>query len=277
MMVAPTHRSHLHTVFPWLDDDHVTRLWLVCGYFMAVLWLIIIPAYLSDARMVDGVSTWAKPLKFAISLSVHAFTMAFLAQLLLRRDRAGITMSVAGFAGVAAILYEQLYIMIQAARARRSHFNFETQFESMMYAVMGIGAVLLVVTALVLGIMIWRKAEASMPALKLGAVLGLVIGSLLTLIFAGYMSSSSSHWVGASVSDANGLPIFGWSREVGDLRVAHFIATHMMQTLPIIGLVADKARWSQGRLLVWIAAIVQVLLAVAVFGQALNGQPLIPL
>lgn len=264
--------SHL----PWLEDDHVTRLWLNCGFLMLAFGVVIAPAYFLDVRTVDGVNTWSKPLKFALSISVHAFTIAFLAQLLERRDRTSLAMNAAGYLGVVAAIFEQSYIIIQAARARRSHFNFDTQFEALMYAMMGVGALLIILPALVLGIQIWRKSRTKLTTLRVGAIWGLVCGSLLTLFFAGYMSSALSHWIGQTSGDATGLPIVGWSREVGDLRVAHFVATHMMQTIPILGLLLDVKGWRGQAYAIHVAAILMALLSAAVFWQALSGIPLLP-
>lgn len=46
-----------------------------------------------------------------------------------------------------------------------------------------------------------------------------------------------SHWIGGTESDKNGLWLFGWSRDGGDLRVAHFYSLHAMQFIPLIALI----------------------------------------
>ncbi|MEM1390250.1 MAG: hypothetical protein AAGG45_04135 [Pseudomonadota bacterium] len=267
--------SRFHGPYPWLDDDKVTRLWLSCAFLMAAFWMVLTPAFLTDPRTVEGVSTWSKPLKFALSLGVHALTLAVLAQLLHRDDRVGRVMVITGMIGVAGVLFEQVYITLQAARARRSHFNYETDLEGIMYAFMGVGAVMIVLPAFALGLLIWRRSRLDSSALRLGAILGLIIGVVLTSVFGGFMSASQGHWVGSSTTDADGLPIVGWSRSVGDLRVAHFMATHMMQTMPIIGLIVDRMKLPMGKTIVWAAAIIQSAITIAVFAQALAGQPLI--
>ena len=62
----------------------------------------------------DGVGVWAKPVKFSLSMGLHFFTLAILAQQVPRRFRTGITLSIAGYAAIAAMLFEQIYITIQA-------------------------------------------------------------------------------------------------------------------------------------------------------------------
>src|SRR5690606_10217231 len=132
-------------------------------------------------------------------------------------------------ASTAAGLFEIGYIMLQAARGRASHFNNETVLESAMYALMGIGAVTLVVAPFIMGVWLWRDYGRNLRAdpLRLAAALGLVLSAVTTLVIAGFMSSFwGSHWVGDATSDAGGLPLVGWSQQVGDLRVAHFFASH---------------------------------------------------
>ena len=43
------------------------------------------------------------------------------------------------------------------------------------------------------------------------------------------------HFVGTPVTGAS-VPILGWSLEVGDLRVPHFLATHAMHAVPAFAL-----------------------------------------
>ena len=49
------------------------------------------------------------------------------------------------------------------------------------------------------------------------------------------ISTYGGHWVGGTATDAGGLPIVGWVRDGGDLRVAHFFALHAIQLIPLFG------------------------------------------
>ncbi|MEM8771600.1 MAG: hypothetical protein AAGD92_08130 [Pseudomonadota bacterium] len=256
------------------DDDTTTRALLSGAFFMVAFFVVLSPAYFADTRVLEGANVWLKPQKFAISLFVHFITLAVLAQLLPRRVRTGPSLAIATYLAIGSLVLEAVYVSVQAARGRRSHFNFETTFEASMYAAMGLGAVLLVLVAIVLGVQIWRKGEAS-AGLKTGAAVGLIIGAVATLVMAGYMSASGSRWVGAHPIGGGVVPVFGWSREVGDLRPAHFVSMHMMQTLPLIGWAADRLR-APGVIIVWAAALAQLALAGFLFWQALQGRPFSP-
>ena len=268
-------RRHSSPILPGFDDDHVTRSLIAIVLFLVAFFIVTTPAWLMDARTIDGVGVWMKPQKFAVSLALHFFTIAVLAQQLPRRVRAGPTMTIFAYAAMLAMLFEQVYISIQSARGRKSHFNFETEFESLMYALMGIGALFLVFLAAAAAVQIWRRGTRDLKGYRLGSIIGLMIGAITTLAFAGYMSSSGGHWVGAHPAGGAEIPLFGWSREVGDLRPAHFVALHMMQTLPALGYVVDRMG-GPGRGVVIGAALLQIAIAAALFAQALSGNPLWP-
>lgn len=272
-MTAP---SRFHALIPALGDDRNSRAWVASALFLVALLVVTLPAAILDPRTLDGVSVWAKPIKFDISLALHFFTLALLATLLPEKIRTGITLTVTGTLAIGAMLFEQVYITIQAARGRRSHFNFETEAEGLLYALMGLGALLLILVAFALGLLIWKHGRGDRSAFRLGAILGLVLSAVLTLIFGGYMSSNFSHWVGETAGDATGLPLFGWSREAGDLRTAHFVTTHMIQTLPLAGFLLDRTSLN-GRPVIWGLTALHVALAAGLFAWALTGRPLIPL
>ncbi|MEX0645701.1 MAG: hypothetical protein WD076_10340 [Parvularculaceae bacterium] len=260
-----------------LDTDHTTRAWLATACFMLAMIVAITPAYFLDGRTLWDVSVWNKPLKFCIALMIHFATLAVLAQQLAPRRRAGPVLSVFVWLSVAAALFEIIYIAIQAARGRHSHFNFETSFEATMYTAMGAGALLLILAPFVLGVLLAFQRDGDKSGLRLGAVIGLLLAPILTLVVAGYMSSANySHWVGDAVSDAGGVPLFGWSRDVGDLRPAHFLATHAMQILPVVGLVADRFVGKFARGVIALAAVALVAGATLLFIQALAGEPVWP-
>ncbi len=267
-----------HTPIGPFSSDPITRALLAATFLMLAMAVVLAVPWFFDARLVEGVNAWTKPQKFSLSLMVHFFTLAVLAQTLPLKVRTGPTLSVFVYLSIAALLMEIIYVVLQAARGRRSHFNFETQTEALMYAVMGVGALLLVIVAIVLGLQIWRKGTASI-GLRTGAVMGLVFGGILTIILAGYMSSvTAGRWVGEHPLDGATVPFFGWSREVGDLRPAHFVAMHLMQTLPFIGWVLDPFNLNRRAVvgIVSLAAVLQILLAVLLFYQALAGEPIWP-
>lgn len=261
-----------------LDTDHTTRAWVAMAAFMLAMIVVMAPAYVLDPRTLWEVSVWQKPLKFCMALIIHFATLAVLAQGLDRRARAGPLLTPFVWLSVAAGLFEIVYIAIQAARGRHSHFNFDTAFEADMYTAMGAGALLLVLAPFVLGAMLGLRRDGDRSGFRLGAVIGLLIAPLLTIAFAGYMSAVNySHWVGEASSDAGGVPLFGWSREVGDLRPAHFVATHAMQILPLVGLAADALARPLARPVVVVAAVAVAGLSAALFAQALSGAPVWPL
>lgn len=262
-------------LFKWLDDDHVTRLYVSLGLFLLASFLVFIPAMILDQRMLDSSPVWLKPQKFNVSLALHALTLAVLVQLVPRNIRNGAPILIFSYLAAGALIFEYVYITIQAGRARRSHFNFETQIEALMYAAMGVGAVLLILVALVLAIQIWRKGDRSRQGVWFGSIIGLSLAFLTTLVFASYMSSTG-RYVGAALEGGGAtVPLFGWSREYGDLRPAHFVSLHLMQTVPFAGWLADRKAWNT-KLVVLSVAGVQVALATFLFLQARAGQPIWP-
>jgi len=242
--------------------------------------LLVLPF---DARELHGAGVWAKPVKFALSLALHYATLAWAVGLLAPAVRDGLSIRRSFLVALGAGFFEIAYISLQAARGRASHFNDTTQAETVLYAVMGVGAVLLVAVSFDLGRRILTSPRMGLtPGVRLGAGLGLTLGSVATLLTAGIMSSGvltaalgypEGHWVGGSLSDAGGLPLLGWSTSGGDLRVPHFFATHIMQALPVLGWLADRFRPAQARAVVWAGALGLLALVLATFVQAALGAP----
>ena len=232
-----------------------------------------------DGRSLDGAGIWAKPLKFQLSLGLHWLTVAVLLSLLSDdvRQRA-VTRLPLGLAAISTAL-EVLYITLQAARGRHSHFNVDTGLEAFLYyGIMGPAAVAIVGATAWLGGLIWRHpARHRRPGFVLGGVLGLILGSAATLLVAAPLAAGAidgpGHWVGGLRSDEHGLPLLGWSTTGGDLRVPHFFATHLMQALPLVGWLADRLLPGRARMLVWAAAALGLLVTALTLAQAVTGQP----
>lgn len=242
--------------------------------------LAVVPcvfAMLVDPRTVNDVNVWIKPGKFFASFAVYYATLAWAFGYLptsAQRSVAG-RLVIRGALAVGA--YEMIWIVLAAANGVPSHFN-DSTIGLIAYGLAGIGSIVLIVAILVQGMMIARQRTVPIsPALRWGIVSGAVIAFVATLITAGYLSMNGGHWVGGITSDAHGLPLLGWSRTGGDLRVAHFFALHAQQALPALGLAAVAFGRSDARGTILVGALAYSAVVAFTFVQALRGVPFIGL
>lgn len=259
-------------------EDRTRRLMIVGIGLQVALALPSLIALFIDDRVLNDINVWIKPLKFQASLTLMLVTLLLLLPLIEQRTRAGRGVWLASFVAVITASGEILYITLQAARGRASHFNDSTPFEALAYNLMGVGAALLVLSSLVIGVYILRRpSPAATAGLRLGGGWGLVLGSVATLITAfalgGGQIDGPGHWVGGIRTDLGGLPLVGWSRTGGDLRVPHFFATHIMQALPILGLCLDRFAPNQAKIGIAAGALVSIAVVAATFVQAISAIP----
>jgi hypothetical protein len=246
------------------------------GLLIALSLAVTLAAMTIDPRLFQGEAIWIKPIKFQVALTIYLLSLAFFARWL----PAGLTATrtyriYAGFV-VFACVAELAWVGGAAMAGIGSHFNIASPLMARLYSLMGILAVALTSASLVYGVAIWRSREPdARPALRLSIALGLVLTFVLTVPIAGTMASMPGHFVGQPVAGAV-VPLMGWSREVGDLRLPHFFATHAMHFLPLAGLAAE--RWLDAanvRRAVWAAAAVFTLFVLVAFAAALAGRPLL--
>jgi hypothetical protein len=224
----------------------------------------------------NGVDAYLKPLKFQLSLGLYLLCLAWMRSYLSARGRQRRMAVFTSAVPTVAAYGEMLYILWRAAQGEGSHFNLASAASSAAYGLMGIGALLLVFASGVLAWLLRRHAVAGQNAAWLASVCW---GLWLTMILGGavgmYLSSQPSHWIGGVGTDAAGLPLTGWSRTGGDLRVAHFLGIHAMQILPVMGWWLAR-RWPAHHALraVRTTAAIYAALTIATFAQALAGVPL---
>ena len=229
-----------------------------------------------DPRLINGVATWAKPLKFSLSFVLLFGTLGLVVPRFSPAWRQSWLFWTLGTLMAAAMIFEMGYMILQAAQGQASHYNTGTPFTAVMYSLMGVGAVTLVACTGVFGWAALRDPDAGFgPATRQGVAWGFIGSCLLTLITAGTMGSMAGHFIGVPGPDAATIPLMGWSATVGDLRPAHFVALHLMQVLPLLGLWIDRQGGSVRT--IHIAAGLYALLTLALFAQALMGLPLIRL
>lgn len=244
------------------------------GLFMLALSLPVLIALVIDTREFQDQNVWIKPLKFQLSLALHLLTLAWFAQLLPQTFTAQRGYRMYSYVVIFSILAEVVWIDGAAMFATASHFNFDSPAMIFIYSIMGVFAVILTSPALVYGVVILRKPQ--LTPFEISSGIALCLTFVLTVIVAGKLSSSGGHFVGTPSAANLTVPVIGWSREVGDLRVAHFFATHTMHFLPALAVVLSLAlgntRLKQAN---YGAALIYLAFVAVVFVQALNGLPLL--
>lgn len=214
---------------------------------------------------VFNVSAWLKPFKFAVSIGVYAWTMAWYCYYL----PASFNVKIFNWGVVGLLGFEIVYIAWQAGRGQLSHFNTSTPVYALLFALMGIAASLVTFYTAYIGLLFCTNVFPLLPGYYLWAIrLGIFIFVVFSLQgFA--MGAKLSHTVGAP-DGTEGIPLLNWSKQFGDLRVAHFIGMHALQILPIVAYYIIKN--NKG---IWLLAGLYFILAAFTLHRALKGKPLL--
>ncbi len=245
------------------------------GILLLLLALPTLAAMSLDTRLFQGENVWIKPLKFELALALHLLSLAWFARYLPEgfTARRGHRFYVGVV--VFAVFAEIAWIGGAAMYGTASHFNFGDPAMAAIYGLMGVFAVTLTSPAIVYGVAILRRPDKTNFEFASGIALCLTF--VLTVTVAGYLSNAGSHLVGTPGPADARLWLLGWSREVGDIRVAHFLATHAMQILPIgAAILALILKPTQVRPAFLIATTAYIGLVGFVFLEAVGGIPLLP-
>ena len=228
----------------------------------ALAGLFVLLSQVSSIEVSDT-NAWFKPIKFALSIGLFSWTIAWFMSYL-PQDKG---LQIISWLIVLMLGFEILYIGFQAGRGQLSHYNLSTPIYGGLHTLMAFAATVVSFITLFLAI---RFFQTPLPELADYYVWSIRIGLLLFFIFSleGFvMGANLSHTIGAS-SGGKVIPFLNWSREYGDPRVAHFSGMHALQVLPIAShYVLKDIRLTFG------LAIIYTLMAVYVLLQALYGQP----
>jgi len=230
----------------------------VC-FLLALLFLVL--TKVSNTQVFE-VNAWNKPFKFAVSLGIYSWTMAWYCYYL-----PNFNISLFNWTVVVLWSFEIVYIAIQSGKGQLSHYNNSTPLYSVLYSLMAFAASAVTLYTAYIGFLFFKHEFHELPIYYLWAIR---LGILLFVVFSfeGFlMGSRLNHSVGALNNNSN-LFIIGWSKTVGDLRVSHFIGMHALQVLPLLSYYVLK-----NTTLTISAFILYALLAVFTLVQALHGKP----
>jgi hypothetical protein len=147
------------------------------------------------------------------------------------------------------------------------------------------------VVSVAVAVALWRQRFTDRPlgwALRLGmtlTIIGALTGPLMTRPTAAQLANaragtpltiSGAHSVGG-LDGGPGIPVTGWSREHGDLRIPHFLGLHAIQALALVAVGLRRSRRSEAVRVraVLVGAASYASLFLLLLGAALRGHSLV--
>src|SRR5688572_25696570 len=171
-----------------------------------------------DDRTITGAPAWLKPAKFAVSISIYSFTLAWIFSHIPDWTR---TRRIVGWTTAVTLVLEVVIIGLQAFRGTTSHFNVATIFDGVLFTIMGAAIVVQTLSTVAVAVALWRYRLADRAlgwALRLGmtiTIVGAMTGGLMTqptrqqldaARAGGRMPVAGAHTVGAP-DGGQGLPV----------------------------------------------------------------------
>lgn len=220
-----------------MSFDHIwqidpARTLLAIGLIM----LALVPAgalwAARDPRRVGRERVAIKPTKFALSIAVYLITVSWMLDYARPERMSSVLVQVSTWGLLVGATVELVCIIIQAARGRRSHFNTASRFDTAIAGTMAILAVLFIGMLLPLAWEIGQRPRPDAPAVMIAGIVG---GLVLTFVLGGLTGSGMSQ----AAMRASANPVRPPSpptqrRSRLQLQMAHFLAIHAMQALPIM-------------------------------------------
>ena len=266
-----------------------TRLWftewysrepVLARFTLGVLLLIplLLLASAVDERTLNGINIWTKPIKFNVAIALYLGTLVWFSGWVNRQ-----IMRRTWYRLYTYVLCGTLFLMLPwlygaALVGEPAHYNRTHTVLAPLYSLMGVVSVIFTTGALVVALLIaTNRASPLNTYFRHAVVWSLTITFVFTVVMAGELASMDSHWIGGTPSDINGLWPFGWSRDGGDLRVAHFFSLHAMHFVPFAALLSlPKLLALRPRFTAFALSLFYCTVIVYVYMQAKKGLPFLP-
>jgi len=215
-----------------------------------------------------------KPLKFAVSIALFLATVGYVLAVVELDARAR---SLIAWTLSVTMVIEMAAIVMQALRGVGSHFNTKTPFDAAIWNTMMLAIVIATIALIALAWFATTRTLHCGPIVAFQLRVGLWL--VMLVVISGFaMGGRGQHGIGGADGGA-GLPLAGWSRDHGDLRVAHFFALHGLQALPLAGVILEGL--ALGNLARWVVAgacaLGWVAVSIATLLQAFAGASVLAL
>ena len=234
------------------------------GFICLVSSIVFLALTKFSSVQVYNVSAWYKPFKFAFSIFLFAWTIAWYCYYL-----PSFNINFFNWSVIILLGFEIIYIAFQANKGQLSHFNLSTPVYVALYVAMALAASLVTIYTAYVGLLFFKYEFPTLPNHYLWAIrLGILI--FVVFSFEGFvMGSKLTHTIGGE-SGGSAIPLLNWSTKFGDPRIAHFIGMHALQVLPLLSYYLFKNTKATIAI-----AVLYGLLATFTLIQALQGKPLL--
>lgn len=222
-------------LFEIIRDKNQTLLIYSIICFIGAIICFVLSKY--STIQIMGISAWLKPSKFFLSVAIFTFTMAFYLTFLDNQKQ----VTIYTWSMIILFSLELIPIVYQAAQGKLSHFNLETPFDRLVFNFMALVITILMLHTLYIALLFFNQNQFSAPET---IVLAIKLSLIVTVIFAfeGFlMGAILKHTVG-NEDGTSGLPLVNWSKNHGDLRVAHFFGIHAIQIIPLTAFFIAKSK-----------------------------------
>ncbi len=274
-----------------VHERDATILWDSSVYFFGLGLPVLLVLAFMDPTEINSEPRWIKPIKFFLSIAVYNLNLEWLYRVF-RSDDNVVQLNRARRVIGIGLLIEGVLIVTQAARGVQSHFNVATPLDAAIFSVMGTTISIVVLAALYSGYLIWKARRLAPPVIGEATVLAILIMTVAS--FQGFSMTdptpqqmmavqsgepfllSGSHFVGDEpAADHRTLPLVGWSLDIGDLRIPHFIGLHAIQFFLVLAFLLHYFRLPAQLLVVRLFAFSYGGLFVYSFLRAQAGVPFI--
>ncbi|GBF50915.1 putative membrane protein [Leptospira ryugenii] len=223
---------------------------LSLSILMLVATLVFFILHLIDPMLVSESPRWIKPIKFTLSIGIYSITLYWILRQFPLQNRK-VTLIVWGI--TLCLFFEIIAIGGQAARGVSSHFNVSTPFNATVFSLMGLGIGTMWFLHLMITLFIFKEnvsnrllKETILWGMGISAI-GMITGFLMTMpkpeqieLFAkGIVLTSGSHSFGTPIPGQE-IPLLGWSKSAGDMRVPHFFGIHAFQFFILVYLIRSN-------------------------------------
>ncbi len=234
------------------------------GLFNLLVGIVCTILQFTDDIQVLGVNRWLKPTKFYLSVCLMVWTLDWLMYYLadIRKVK-----KYSWFI-IVSMFFENGLILLQAIRSTTSHFNFTNKLNIIVFQLMGLWVVVFTITIFFVTALFFKQKQFNINILYVWSIrIGLVFFLLFSLE-GGVMIGVLKHTIGAA-DGSHGLPVVNWSKQYGDLRIAHFFGMHSLQVLPLAGYYITKKKNQ-----LFLYAGLYFIFVLLLFIQAIKGIPL---